>query len=189
MLFTIPNPQWDYTALCVSTTAANYEQTLSELRKIWKELLPNSIFEYSILTDNIKQQYDADQRAFTVIAIFTTIAILISCLGLYGLSIFTAETKVKEIGIRKVFGASVSNIVGILSLDFIKLVLIAFILAVPIGYYAMDAWLENFAYKINLDATLFVMAGVLSLGVAGLTTGYEAIKAALRNPVDSIRNE
>ena len=93
------------------------------------------------------------------------------------------------IGIRKVFGASVSNIVGILSLDFIKLVLIAFILAVPIGYYAMDAWLENFAYKINLDATLFVMAGVLSLGVAGLTTGYEAIKAALRNPVDSIRNE
>ena len=107
----------------------------------------------------------------------------------YGLSIFIAETKVKEIGIRKVFGASVSNIVGILSLDFIKLVLIAFILAVPIGYYAMDAWLENFAYKIDLDATLFVMAGVLSLGVAGLTTGYEAIKAALRNPVDSIRNE
>lgn len=189
MMFVIPSPQWDYTALCVSTSAANYEQTLADLRKIWKELLPNSIFESSVLTDNIKQQYDADQRVFTVIAIFTTIAIVISCLGLYGLSIFTAERKVKEIGIRKVFGATVSHIVGLLSFDFIKLVVLAFIVAVPLGYYAMNTWLENFAYKVDIDGWTFVLAGVMSLTIAGLTIGFEAVKAALRNPADSIRNE
>ena len=179
----------DYSALCVATGAANFERTLSELKKIWKELMPNSIFEYSILTDNIKQQYEADQRVFAVSAIFTTIAIVISCLGLYGLSIFTAERKVKEIGIRKVFGANVSQIVGILSFDFIKLVLIAIVIAIPIGYYAMNAWLENFAYKIEMDAAIFILAGFMAIAIAGLTIGFEALKAALKNPVDSIRNE
>ena len=124
-----------------------------------------------------------------MIAIFTSIAIVLSCLGLYGLSIFTAERKVKEIGIRKVFGANVSQIVRILSFDFIKLVLIAIAIAIPVGYYAMKAWLENFAYKIEMDATVFILAGSLAVAIAGLTIGYEALKAALKNPVDSIRNE
>ena len=190
MMFMIPKPEMmDYSALCVATGAANFEGTLTELKKIWKELMPNSIFEYSILTDNIKQQYEADQRVFAVSAIFTTIAIVISCLGLYGLSIFTAERKVKEIGIRKVFGANVSQIVGILSFDFIKLVLIAIVIAIPVGYYAMNAWLENFAYKIEMDAAIFILAGFMAITIAGLTIGFEALKAALKNPVDSIRNE
>jgi putative ABC transport system permease protein len=190
MMFIIPKPEMmDYSALCVATGAANFERTLSELRKIWKELMPNSIFEYSILTDNIKQQYEADQRVFAVSAVFTTIAIAISCLGLYGLSIFTAERKVKEIGIRKVFGANVAQIVRILSFDFLKLVLIAIVIAIPVGYYAMNAWLENFAYKIEMDAAIFILAGFMAISIAGLTIGYEALKAALKNPVDSIRNE
>src|SRR5690349_8910428 len=103
-----------------------------------QHVIPNTSFEYSLLSDNVKRQYDADQRTFAVITIFTSIAIVISCLGLYGLSIYTAERRVKEIGIRKVMGASVSGFVGMLSVDFVKLVVIAFIVAVPIGYYAMS---------------------------------------------------
>ena len=190
MMFIIPKPEMmDYNALCVATTAANFDRTLGDVEKIWKQIMPNSIFEYSVLTENIKRQYDADQRVFAVIAIFTSIAIVLSCLGLYGLSIFTAERKVKEIGIRKVFGANVSQIVRILSFDFIKLVLIAIAIAIPVGYYAMNAWLENFAYKIEMDAAIFILAGSMAIAIAGLTIGYEALKAALKNPVDSIRNE
>lgn len=190
MMFIIPLPvMMDYSALCIATNAANFDQTILELKKIWKDLMPNSVFEYSILTDNIKQQYDADQRVFAVIAIFTTIAIVISCLGLYGLSIFTAERKVKEIGIRKVFGANVAQIVGILSFDFLKLIFIALVIAVPVGYYVMNLWLENFAYKIEMDAPIFILAGFMSITIAGLTIGFEVVKAALKNPVDSIRNE
>ena len=169
--------------------AAAYESTLSSVEKIWKELLPNTVFEHSMLTDNIKHQYDADQRVFAVITVFTIMAIVISCLGLYGLSIFMAERRVKEIGIRKVFGASVQNIVRILSMDFIKLIGIAFIFAIPLGYYAMDAWLQNFVYKVEIDAVIFIVAGVTSLGISILTIGFEAIKAALSNPVDSLRTE
>ena len=97
--------------------------------------------------------------------------------------------KIKEIGIRKVFGANVSQIVRILSFDFLKLVLIAIVIAIPVGYYAMNKWLENFAYKIQMDAVIFVLAGFLAMTIAGLTIGFEAVKAAWRNPVDSIRNE
>ena len=190
MMFIIPMPHMsDYSALGIATSAANFDQTVVELKKIWKELMPNSIFEYSILSENIKHQYEADQNVFAVIAIFTTIAIVISCLGLYGLSIFTAERKVKEIGIRKVFGANVAQIVAILSFDFFKLILIAIVIAVPVGYYAMNSWLQNFAYKVELNAPVFILAGFMAIAIAGLTIGFEAVKAALKNPVDSIRNE
>lgn len=189
MMFVIPSPQWDYTALCVSTAAATYDETLAGLKTIWKELLPNSIFESSVLTENVKRQYDSDQRIFTTITIFTAVAIVISCLGLYGLSIFTAERKVKEIGIRKVFGAAVAHIVAILSFEYIKLVTIGFFIAIPVSYYAITLWLENFAYKIKVDISVFAVAGVISLTIAILTIGFEAVKAGLRNPVDAIRNE
>ena len=114
---------------------------------------------------------------------------MLSCLGLYGLSIFTAERKLKEIGIRKVFGANVNQIVSILSFDFLKLIFIAILIAVPVGYYVMTKWLENFAYKIEVDATIFILAGFTAITIAGVTIGFEAVKAALRNPIDSIRNE
>jgi putative ABC transport system permease protein len=189
MIFMIPSPRTDYTGLCVAVNAADYKETLAALEKLWKEIVPNTVFEHSTLTDNVKKQYEADQRVFAVITMFTIIAIAISCLGLYGLSIYMAERRVKEIGIRKVLGASVSSIVSMLSLDFIKLVAIAFVLAVPIGYYAMNRWLENFAYKIELDVVVFVLAGIASFGIAWLTIGFEAVKAATGNPVDSLRSE
>ncbi|HEX6226608.1 MAG TPA: FtsX-like permease family protein, partial [Chryseolinea sp.] len=190
MMFILPLSQMmDYSALCIAMRASNFDQTVAALKNIWKELMPNSVFEYSILTDSIKKQYEADQRVFAVIAIFTTIAIVLSCLGLYGLSIFTAERKLKEIGIRKVFGANVNQIVSILSFDFLKLIFIAILIAVPVGYYVMTKWLENFAYKIEVDATIFILAGFAAITIAGVTIGFEAVKAALRNPIDSIRNE
>ena len=189
MIFMIPNPRTDYNALCIVVNAATYTQTLKQLQETWKHVIPNTSFEYSLLSDNVKRQYDADQRTFAVITIFTSIAIVISCLGLYGLSIYTAERRVKEIGIRKVMGASVSGIVGMLSVDFVKLVVIAFIVAVPIGYYAMSRWLESFAYKIELSAATFILAGVVSLGIAWITIGFEAVRAALGKPVDSLRSE
>src|SRR6185436_10058935 len=125
----------------------------------------------------------------SIIGTFTLIAILISCLGLYGLSIYVAERRVKEIGIRKVMGASVAAIVGMLSKDFIILVGIAFVISVPVGYYAMNRWLEGFAYKTELDVTVFVLAGLGSFAIAWLTVGFESMKAAMGNPVDSLRNE
>jgi putative ABC transport system permease protein len=124
-----------------------------------------------------------------IIGSFTLIAILISCLGLYGLSAFVAERKVKEIGIRKVLGAQVSSIVGLLSRDFTQLVLIAFLLSVPLSYYIMNQWLQNFAYRIDIGPQFFIVAGVLALIIAWFTVSYHAIRAALANPVKSLRSE
>jgi putative ABC transport system permease protein len=119
----------------------------------------------------------------------TAIAIVICCLGLYGLSIYVAERKVKEIGIRKVLGASVPTIVAMLSRDFIKLVMIAFIIAIPLGYYAMSRWLENFEYRIELGYAVFILSGIISFLIAWFTIGFESIRAALGNPVKALRNE
>ena len=155
----------------------------------WKEIITTTPFESDFLSDNIKRQYQDDQRVSTIILIFTTLAIIISCLGLYGLSVYVAERKVKEIGIRKVMGGSVASIVSLLSMEFIKLILIAMVLAIPIGYYTMDRWLQSFAYKTELGVGVFIMTGIIALIIAWLTVGFESIKAALSNPVKSLRNE
>lgn len=189
MIFLLPKERTSFVALGASVKAGNYQETLGELQSRWKELAPNTPFEYTLLSDEVKKQYEADQRVMALITGFTLIAIIISCLGLYGLSIFVAERKVKEIGIRKVMGASVANIVRLLSRDFVKLVMIAFVLSVPIGYYAMEKWLENFAYRIELNVWIFVMAGIVSFLIAWITIGFESVKAALSNPVNSLRNE
>lgn len=151
--------------------------------------MQNTPFEYTLLSDNVKSQYETDQRVFSLMSVFTIIAILISCLGLYGLSIDVSERRVKEIGIRKVLGASVSRIVGMLSKDFLKLVAIAFAIAIPLGYYGMTRWLENFAYKIEVGAGVFVVAGLVSFGIAWIIIGFQSVKAALKNPVDSLKTE
>jgi putative ABC transport system permease protein len=117
------------------------------------------------------------------------VALVICCLGLYGLSVYVAERRVKEIGIRKVLGASVTGIVSMLSKDFIKLVLVAFVIAAPLGYYAMNKWLENFAYKIELGYVVFILAGIISFLIAWLTVGFESLRAAMNNPVKALRSE
>jgi putative ABC transport system permease protein len=189
MIFILPVEKTNYVSLCVAVDAKDYANTFTNMKKAWKEVNPNTPFESTFLSDNIKQQYASDERNLSIITTFTIIAILISCLGLYGLSIYVAERRIKEIGIRKVLGASVTGIVGMLSKDFIKLVGLAFLISIPAGYYAMDQWLQNFAYKTELNVSVFILAGLVSFSIAWITVGFESIKAAIGNPVDSLRNE
>jgi putative ABC transport system permease protein len=189
LLFLMPARANTYNYLIISTNTQDAATIVSQLEKTWKEIIPNTPFESAFLSDSVAKQYEEDSRTSLILTIATSLAILISCMGLYGLSIYVAERRVKEIGIRKVMGASVTGIVALLSKEFIKLVLIAFVIAVPLGYYAMNKWLLGFAYKIELNVFVFVMAGFISLMIAWLTVSFESIKAAISNPVKSLRNE
>jgi putative ABC transport system permease protein len=189
MMFVIPADSYDYAEIAVAVAGRTYDKGLTEMQAVWKELVPNTPFEYTLLSDNVRRQYEADQRVFSLISVFTFIAIIISCLGLYGLSIDMSERRVKEIGIRKVLGASVSGIVAMLSKDFIKLVAIAFAFAVPLGFYGMTQWLENFAYKIEVGYAVFLVAGLVAFGISWIIIGFHSVKAALGNPVDALKTE
>lgn len=189
MMFFIPARRNDFGFITATARPEQYQQVIAQFQQTWKTLAPATPFESALLHDNVQKQYTNDKRVSLILTIFTLIAISISCLGLYGLSVYVAERRVKEIGIRKVLGASVGGIVTLLSREFLKLVLIAFVIAVPIGYYAMSQWLESFAYRIELDVVVFLVAGVLSVGIAWFTIGFESIKAAIANPVKSLRNE
>jgi putative ABC transport system permease protein len=152
-------------------------------------LVNDTPFEYAFLDENIQKQYNEDRKVSSIITIFTIIAMFISCLGLYGLSTYMAERRFKEIGVRKVMGASINQIVGLMSKEFIKLVMVAFVIAVPVAWYMMNKWLEGFAYKIPVNISVFVYAGLAALLIALLTVSFESIKAASTNPVKSLRNE
>ncbi|MFD2573042.1 permease prefix domain 2-containing transporter [Spirosoma soli] len=168
---------------------SNMQGTLATIEKAWNQVYPDNKFEYSFLDDSIAKLYEKEQKTSQLINTATTIAILISCMGLFGLAMFTAEQRTKEIGIRKVLGASVSSIVTLLSANFLKLVLIAIAIATPIAWYATTQWLEDFAYKITIDWWVFAVAGMLAISVAMLTVSFQSIKAALMNPSKSLRTE
>jgi putative ABC transport system permease protein len=131
--------------------------------------------------------YQAEERLTNIVLFFSGLAIFIACMGLYALASFTAAQRIKEIGIRKVMGASVFQLVAMLSKDFIKLVIIAFLVGIPIGYYLMNNWLEGFAYRTNLDVIVFIISGALALFIAWVTVSFESFKAAKRNPAESLR--
>lgn len=189
MLFLIPSARNEYIFMTASIHANGYEAFTEQAAALWKELIPNTPFESILMTQHVKQQYESDERMAMMITTFTIIAIIISCMGLYGLSIYVAERKTKEIGIRKVMGASVSSIVKMLTTDFIKLIAIAFAIAVPISYYFMNEWLQTFSFHVEMSAWIFIVAGLVSFLVAWLTVGFESIKAAISNPINSLRNE
>ena len=178
-----------YNLMVMKVDNEHFDETLSSIEATWKQSVNDTPFEYSFLDQNIQKQYDEDRRVSRIISGFTFIAMLISCLGLYGLSTYMAERRFKEIGVRKVMGANVGQIVTLLSTEFVKLVLIAFAIATPLAWYGMDKWLTGFAYHIDVDGLIFVYAGLLSLAVALLTVSYESIKAALTNPIKSLRSE
>ena len=146
-------------------------------------------FSYRFLDDSFNEMYRAEQRAGTIALIFSVLAIFIACLGLFGLATFIAEQRTKEIGIRKVLGASVQGIVSMLSKDFLKFVAIAFVIAVPVAWYSMDLWLHDFAFRINISWWIFIVAGGAAFLIALLTVSFQAIKAAIANPVESLRRE
>jgi len=181
--------RWRPSYLAVRFRAGNVREGITAVQKLWKEFVPASPLEYSFLDQNYQKLYDNEQRMSQVFTAFSVFSILIACLGLFGLASFVAQQKTKEIGIRKVLGASVAGIVGLMSKDFIKLVLVANLLAWPIAYYAMNRWLQDFAYRIDIGLWVFALAGGVALVIALLTVSTQAIKAALANPVEALRYE
>lgn len=173
----------------VKTTAQDAPKAIAAAGKIWNQYNAGYPFEYSFMDEEFTKMYQTDQTVGKLFDFFAAIAIMISCLGLFGLAAFTAEQRTKEIGIRKVLGASVQNIVVLLSKEFVRLVLLAFVIATPIAWYAMNKWLENFAYAIDVSWWVFAVAGLLALLIAFLTVSWQAIKAAMANPVESLRSE
>ena len=181
------NNRYDY--VIASIASANFERTVKTIEGTWKSLVHDAPFEYSFLDRTIQKQYDEDRRVSKIISSFGIIAMIICALGLYGLSSYMAERRYKEIGIRKVMGASVMQIVVMMSAEFVRLVLIAFVIAVPVAYYGMSKWLEGFAYKVSIGWFVFALAGLVALAIALVTISFESVKSAMGNPVDSLRGE
>lgn len=169
--------------------SADTKEVIDYVEQSWKAVAPGQPFEFTFLDEAFGRMYASEQRVGKVLAVFATLAIVIACLGLFALTAFTAEQRTKEIGIRKVMGASVTSIVILLSKEFGKLILIAFVLAVPVSWFAVDAWLENYTYKTEIGIFVYVLAGLAAFFVAWVTMGYQSIKAARSNPVTSLRSE
>ncbi|GAB3557454.1 ABC transporter permease [Spirosoma fluminis] len=176
-------------AIYIKTTGKEAEPVLAAAERSWKQYNADYPFEYFFLDDLFDNLYKSEQQTGTLFNLFASIAILISCLGLFGLATFTAQVRTREIGVRKVLGASVTGILRLLAVDFIKLVIIAIIVAVPIAWYTMSQWLQDFAYRVAIEWWMFVPAGLAALFIALLTVSFQSLKAALMNPVKSLRSE
>ncbi|MDF7815989.1 ABC transporter permease [Runella sp. MFBS21] len=177
---------WDM-AFKINTSES--QQLVKQIEGKWKQLSTGMPFNYHFLDDSFNEMYQAEQRVGTIALIFAILTIFIACLGLFGLITYIAEQRTKEIGVRKVLGASLWSIVGLLSKDFLKLVGIAFLIAAPLAYFAMNTWLEDFAFRVEIPWWIFVAAGVATMLLAFLTVSFQSIKAALMNPVKSLKSE
>ena len=180
---------WKGNILYIRTTGNTAQHAIAAVKNQYKKYAGDVPFSYNFLDKNFDAQYKSDQQTGTLFNVFAGIAIFISCLGLFGLATYTAQVKVKEIGIRKVLGASVSGIVQLISRDFLKLVFIAIIIATPVAWWAMNKWLEGFAFRVNIGWWVFIIAGLSALLIALITISFQAIKAAMANPVESLRSE
>jgi putative ABC transport system permease protein len=178
-----------YNNLSIKIGGTNTASALATMQKTWKEFFPETPFEYTFLDENFDKLYQSEQRQATIFTVFACIAIFIACLGLFGLSAFAISQRIKEIGVRKVLGANVSGIVGLLSKDFLKLVGFAALMAFPIAWYAMNNWLKDFAYRVNIQWWVFLLAAIIAALIAFVTVSFQAIKAAVANPVKSLRTE
>ncbi|WP_158993361.1 ABC transporter permease [Mucilaginibacter sp. L196] len=178
----------DNSSLSIKVNTANIPALLSQIEAKWKDFTPVH-FQYTFMDQDFDAMYRSEQRIGTIFIAFTTLAIVIACLGLFGLAAYAAEQRTKEIGIRKVLGASIATIAGMLSLDFIKLVCISILIASPIAWYLMQKWLQDFAYRIGIGWWVFAIAGVAALFIAFITISFQSIKAAIANPVTSLRSE
>ncbi len=179
----------EYDLITAKVSSQNIKQTIAAIEDSWKRIVPDQPFEYYFLDEAFNEQYESEENFGNLFLNFAILAILISCLGLLGLAAYSTLQRRREIGIRKVVGASVSGIINLLSIDFLKLVLIAFLIASPLAWYMMHTWLQDFAYRINIQWWMFVVAGISALCIAMLTISFHAIKASLINPVKSLRTE
>jgi putative ABC transport system permease protein len=175
--------------LAIRIQSGDIPKILDRVKVQWEKFNSDAPFEYFFLDQSFDAQYKSEDRLSKIIGVFTLVAIAIACLGLFGLVSYTATQKTKEIGIRKVNGARISEVLAMLNRDFVKWVAIAFVIATPIAWYAMHKWLESFAYKTELSWWIFVLAGLLALGIALLTVSWQSWRAATRNPVEALRYE
>lgn len=175
--------------LAIKFNAQDVSETMAFVQEAWNEVYPNSPIEYRFFDEEFGQQYESDERFGRLVFSFTWLAIFIACLGLFGLSAFTAEQKTKEIGVRKVLGASISGIVVLLSKQFTRLIIVAMVLASPLAYFMMDAWLNDFAYRVDINWFWFLVSAVAALLIALLTVTFQSVKAAMINPAKSLRYE
>jgi putative ABC transport system permease protein len=178
-----------FTSLSVKFDNVNVEETIKKVETLWNSIFPEKTFQFTFLEDQLNQQYSNFRNFGTIIQTFTFIAILISCLGVYGLVLFVVQRKVKEIGVRKVLGASVTGILRLIYMDFAILLVIGFVLAVPGSYYLMSRWLENFTYHAVIDVWTYLISFAIVVAITALTISYHAVKASIANPVNSLRTE
>ena len=182
-------PDYEGGYALIKIDAEHMAEGLAVIGNIWNEVNPEFAFEYTFVDDTFARLYDADQRFGRIFVTFAALAVVIACLGLFGLASFTAERRTREIGIRKVLGASIPNLFRLLSSEFVWLVIVANVFAWPIAFGAMDSWLGNFSYRVDQSWTTFILAGALAMAIAQLTVGYQAVRAAMANPIESLRSE
>ena len=175
--------------MAVKLNAGDFSKAIADIEKVWSKLAPGQPFSYSFMDESFNSTYEAEHRLGKIFIIFTILSILIACLGLFGLAAFNAQKRTKEIGVRKVLGASVGQITYKLAVDFLRLVSVAILVSIPLGWYVMNKWLEDFSYRIEIGWGVFVFAAFLAIVVAILTVSYQSIKAAIVNPVESLRTE
>src|SRR5690606_8587218 len=182
LTFEVPGNTDGYNFMIASLNTSDFSQSISNIESLWQEQVSDAPFEYTFLDDDVQKQYHEDQRISSIITAFSIIAMIICSLGLYGLSSFRAERRLREIGIRKALGASVPQITGMMSKEFVKLVIVAFAIAVPLAWYGSQRWLEGFEYRTTLNITPFLFAGICALAIALITVSYESLKAANTDP-------
>jgi ABC-type antimicrobial peptide transport system permease subunit len=178
-----------YRTLSMRVNYADIQELVTEVRTKWEAAYPENIFEYEFLDEQIREFYEGEQKMSVLLTIFTSMAIFIGCLGLFGLATFMANQKTKEIGVRKALGASVESIVLLFSREYVKLILAGFVLSAPAVWFIMNKWLENFAYKISIGPMVFIVGFLVTLMIAVVTVGYRSFKAAVVNPIQSLRYE
>ncbi len=187
-MFISPRPS-DYEYLLVKFSSEDVRDVLQFMEAKWSQFAPHRPFEYSFLHEEFEALYRAEEQVGQIFLVFSGLTIVIACLGLFGLASFTAEQRTKEIGIRKVLGASVPEILVLLCKDFATLLGLAFVVAAPLAYFALNSWLQNFAYRVSIGVDTILTGGVLVLFIALLVVSYQSIRAALGNPIDSLRYE
>jgi ABC-type antimicrobial peptide transport system permease subunit len=178
-----------YSKLNIKIQPQNIKQTLAGIDNLWNKTFPEGVYEYQFLDKTIETFYRDENELSALYKIFAGIAIFISCLGLYGMVSFMAVQRTKEVGIRKTLGASVGNIVYLFSKEFTLLIIIAFAISAPVGYYFMHKWLQDYTYRISIGPDIFILAILASVVIAWISVGYKAVRAALANPVKSLRSE
>jgi putative ABC transport system permease protein len=184
-----PGYSWNYTNMVLKLNSGDISATMALLDDAWNKVFPERPFEWNFLDDQLESNYRKEMVFASIFKSFAFIAIAVSCLGLLGLVSFSVERKSKEIGVRKVLGASVSSILVLVSREFSKLIIIGFAIAVPFAYFFLEEWLQGFKYRIDIGFSAFLIAGLVTLLVAWLATGYTSFRAARANPVESLRSE